>query len=154
MLTLDGFEEITSCFQARVGAVIAFGGKSHRCTIRAAGVGIFVIADRNEYGRLGFGRRDKHDSRPTTMPGQADNDRTITPIIVVIHLFQSRSDSIVHLLIIVLVGCENTPTFARTSFLELSEASVVEVEVSTTSSTGETEDSKKPRSAGGAATWA
>lgn len=45
MLTFDGLEEITSCFQAGIGAMIAFGGESHGCTVGSAGVGELVIAD-------------------------------------------------------------------------------------------------------------
>lgn len=151
MLTLDGFEEVTSCFQAGIGAVVAFGGKSHGCTIRAAGVGIFVVADRHECWKHVFQRQDRHDSRAATMPGQADDDRAVAPIVVVVLLFQSGSDEIVHLLVIFLARRENTTTLTGASFLELSQAPVVEVEIST-SSTGETEDSKYVRSGGGAAT--
>ena len=42
--TFDWFEEITSGFEAGIGAVVAFRGETHGGAVGAAGVGCFVVA--------------------------------------------------------------------------------------------------------------
>lgn len=43
--TLDGFKEVSSCFESGVGAMVSFRSKSHGGTIRTTGIRKFVVAE-------------------------------------------------------------------------------------------------------------
>lgn len=94
-LLLDGFEEVARRFEAGVGAVVAFGGETHGRAVGAAGPRFFVVAIKgggcSVFPLLRLHRwweiRDSSDLRPTAMPCQPDDHRTVAPIVVVILLF-------------------------------------------------------------------
>ena len=118
--TLDGLEEVSSCFEASVGSVIAFRGKAHGGTIGAAGLGVFIVAAGLSANlALQKRRRKQYYARSTAVPGQANNHRTIAPIIIIFLLLQSFGNGIVHFLIGIFVGRECSTGCARGRFLDL-----------------------------------
>ena len=92
-LLLDGVEEVAGGFEACVGAVVAFGGEAHGGSIRPTRVGCFVVG-------------------AAAVPGQADYDRTVGAIVVVVFLFEEGGDGVVYFLVVFLVWSEGTACLA------------------------------------------
>ena len=128
-VTFDGFEEVAGCFQAGVGAVIAFGGEAHGGAVGAAGVGLLVVAEVAGWLWILGGKGGTRDLRSAAMPCQSDNHRTVAAVIVIIFLLQQLGNLIVHFLVVLLLWCEHASCLARTAFLHFRDASIVEIEI-------------------------
>ena len=74
------------------------------------------------------------------MPGQSQKHGTIAAIIIIVLLFQQLGNSIVHLLIVILCGCENASCLARASLLQLGDAAIIEIEVAGTTRCDESDN--------------
>ena len=92
-LLLDRFQEVAGGFQAGVGAVVAFGGEAHRGAVGAAGVGGGVVG-------------------AAAVPGEADDDRAVGAIVVVVLLFKALRDCVVDGLVVFLCRSEDARCLA------------------------------------------
>lgn len=95
---LDGGEEVAGCFEAGVGAVVAFRGEAHGGAIGATGVGQLVVAGVCQLRSKS--ERPEVNSRSRSVPCETQQDGTVATIVVFIMLLQQLRNLVVRLLVV------------------------------------------------------